>query len=70
MAYHNGRPFTTKDRDNDAYGYNCASSYSGAWWYNACYHSELNRQFGSLYWYNFPGGYYYIRKTEMKIRRV
>lgn len=31
-----GIKFSTFDRDNDNYGYNCAESWKGAWWYNAC----------------------------------
>ena len=43
LAYHNNRPFTTKDRDNDAYKTNCAHNYGNSgWWYEACYNSNLN----------------------------
>ena len=42
MAIHNGRPFSTRDRDNDASSCNCAVVYGGAWWYNHCFHSNLN----------------------------
>ena len=42
LAYQNGCPFSTKDQDNDHYGGNCAVSWSGAWWYNACHRSNLN----------------------------
>lgn len=37
LSYHNGRKFTTKDRDNDEADYNCAVKYRGAWWYKTCY---------------------------------
>jgi hypothetical protein len=41
---HNGRPFTTYDRDNDAYGpANCATSYSNSpFWYGACWSGSIN----------------------------
>ena len=42
LAYHNGRNFTTYDRDNDIWERNCAESYKGAWWHGACHDSNLN----------------------------
>ena len=42
MAYHNGRAFTTRDRDNDARSFNCAARWGGAWWYKSCGNSNLN----------------------------
>ena len=47
LAYHNSRPFTTVDRDNDEYGTNCAHNYGNSgWWYGACYSSNLNHASG------------------------
>ena len=37
LSYHNGRKFSTKDRDNDESDNNCAVKYRGAWWYKSCY---------------------------------
>ena len=42
MAHHNGAPFSTRDRDNDARSFNCAARLGGAWWYKYCGHSNLN----------------------------
>ncbi|XP_076032716.1 fibrinogen C domain-containing protein 1-A-like [Oratosquilla oratoria] len=43
FKYHHGRPFTTKDRDNDLYDDgNCAEYFSGAWWFDRCYDALLN----------------------------
>ncbi|XP_018013872.1 techylectin-5B [Hyalella azteca] len=43
FSYHHGRPFTSNDRDNDLYGAgNCASYFSGGWWYENCYDAHLN----------------------------
>jgi len=50
LSYHSGRPFSTFDRDNDAWANNCASYFHGAWWYGACHHSNLNGKY-----YSYPG---------------
>jgi len=42
LAYHNGKPFTTKDRDHDNH---CAVTSTGAWWYDYCFHSNLNGKY-------------------------
>ncbi|KAF2359458.1 Fibrinogen alpha/beta/gamma chain C-terminal globular domain [Trinorchestia longiramus] len=43
FSYHHGRPFTSNDRDNDLYkAGNCASYFSGGWWYENCYDAHLN----------------------------
>ena len=66
MTYHNGQPFSTPDRDNDAAGGNCATSYGGAWWYKNCVHSSLNGRYGSgqVYWRGVSN----INNVAMKIR--
>ncbi|XP_069182047.1 techylectin-5A [Procambarus clarkii] len=46
FTYHHGRPFTSNDRDNDLYkDGNCATYFSGAWWYDRCYDAHLNGVF-------------------------
>jgi ficolin len=50
LSYHNNRPFSTYDRDNDAWANNCASYFRGAWWYGACHNSNLNGKY-----YAYPG---------------
>lgn len=46
LTYHQGRPFSTKDRDNDVAVTNCAMSYKGAWWYKNCHRTNLNGKYG------------------------
>ena len=43
FTYHNGRYFTTYDRDNDGHsGGNCGYLDQGGWWYGACANANLN----------------------------
>jgi len=50
LRYHSGRPFSTYDRDNDAWANNCSSYFHGAWWYGACHNSNMNGRY-----YRYPG---------------
>ncbi|XP_072344354.1 tenascin isoform X8 [Scyliorhinus torazame] len=74
LTYHNGRPFSTKDRDNDVAVTNCALSYKGAWWYKNCHRVNLNGRYGSLShsqginWYHWKGHEHSIEFVEMKLR--
>uniref|UniRef100_A0A8W8P0H5 Fibrinogen C-terminal domain-containing protein n=1 Tax=Magallana gigas TaxID=29159 RepID=A0A8W8P0H5_MAGGI len=38
----NGTSFSTVDRDNDQDSGNCAASFNGGWWHNACNDAFLN----------------------------
>lgn len=68
FSYHNGRVFTTKDRDAG-----CANQYKGAWWYGHCHASNLNGIYSStdygqgIVWYYWKGHYYSLQFTEMKV---
>eukprot|EP00057_Strongylocentrotus_purpuratus_P032397 XP_787488.3 PREDICTED: microfibril-associated glycoprotein 4 [Strongylocentrotus purpuratus] len=79
LSYHNGAQFSTYDADHDSWGSNCAYSYHGAWWYNACFHSNLNAYYvdggtasnsdaNSASWYHLHGYNYGMMRTEMKVR--
>ena len=75
LAYHNLMKFTTKDNDNDAYSSNCAIVYTGAWWYNGCYYSNLNGLYGNdsddgIIWYHWKGWGYSLPYVDMKTRRI
>ncbi|XP_009858174.3 fibrinogen-like protein A [Ciona intestinalis] len=77
LSYHNGVPFSTKDRDNDGLSSShptpCANQYRAGWWYSACHTANLNGEFrpcvetpNSMTWINntFVG----FRFSEMKFR--
>ena len=46
LAYHNGRYFSTIEKDNDGWGQDCSGDINNGrgsgWWYHACYHCRLN----------------------------
>ena len=71
----NGQQFTTYDRDNDVNSYgNCAfkvysSTTPGGWWYNNCYHINLNYNYGGPVGFTFLGHRWYSPPfIEIKIR--
>ncbi|XP_066270921.1 microfibril-associated glycoprotein 4-like [Branchiostoma lanceolatum] len=82
LAYHNGKQFSTKDRDNDdrdndEASSSCAQTKKGAWWYGVCQYSNLNGLYrlgtyeGSndgVDWHHWKGDNYSLKRTEMKIR--
>ena len=78
LKYHNSKPFTTKDRDHDAWSMgNCAVSHNGAWWFDSCVYSRLNGKYISAggpfnlhagpVWGRFNDGFA-VKFAEMKIR--
>ncbi|XP_077140726.1 ficolin-1-B-like isoform X1 [Ranitomeya variabilis] len=77
LAHHRNNKFSTKDRDNDNVKHNCAQSYRGGWWYNACHDSNLNGLYlrgnhssyaNGVNWLKGRGHHYSYQVTEMKIR--
>ncbi|XP_038614327.1 tenascin-R isoform X1 [Tachyglossus aculeatus] len=74
LTYHQGRPFSTQDRDNDVAVTNCALSYKGAWWYKNCHRTNLNGKYGEsrhsqgINWYHWKGHEFSIPFVEMKMR--
>ncbi|KAI8493499.1 Fibrinogen C domain-containing protein 1 [Branchiostoma belcheri] len=77
LTYHDGKPFSTKDRDNDEGQSSCAQERKGAWWYGNCHLSNLNGLYhlgthesnaDGLNWYHWKGFNYSLKRTEMKLR--
>uniref|UniRef100_A0A3Q1I7J0 Tenascin N n=1 Tax=Anabas testudineus TaxID=64144 RepID=A0A3Q1I7J0_ANATE len=76
MTYHQGRPWTTIDNDNDIALGNCALTHRGAWWYKNCHLANLNGKWGDnrhslgVNWEPWKGHLTSLDFTEMKIRPV
>ena len=78
FARHNGKKFSTRDKDQDSLSsVNCAKNNIGAWWYANCHSSNLNGIYleGStktyadgIVWQSWKGYYYSLKFTEMKMR--
>uniref|UniRef100_A0A3B4YMZ2 Tenascin-like n=1 Tax=Seriola lalandi dorsalis TaxID=1841481 RepID=A0A3B4YMZ2_SERLL len=74
MKYHNGRPFSSRDKDPDPLGLHCARAYMGGWWYKNCYKTNLNGLYGinsnnqGIVWIDWKGKDSSIPFTEMKFR--
>ncbi|XP_071803381.1 fibrinogen C domain-containing protein 1-like [Asterias amurensis] len=78
LSQHNGMMFSTVDRDNDRFLGNCASDYTGAWWYNSCLQSNLNGRYlrgnspsaygQGIVWNPWTGYTYSLKTTVMMIR--
>uniref|UniRef100_A0A665UF53 Angiopoietin-like 6 n=1 Tax=Echeneis naucrates TaxID=173247 RepID=A0A665UF53_ECHNA len=79
LSWHNNKAFTTLDRDKDSYTGNCAHFQKGGWWYHMCAHSNLNgvwyrgghyrsRYQDGVYWAEFHGGSYSLKRVSMMIK--
>jgi hypothetical protein len=64
--------FTTKDKDNDQWGGNCAASNKGAWWFKSCHYSDLNGQYlkagqssgSGINWRHWKNDWISMKKTK------
>lgn len=73
---HDGRQFSTKDRDSDM---DCATLYSGAWWYADCHSSNLNGLYlygnhssyaNGINWQSCWGYHYSMKSVVMQVKRI
>ncbi|XP_067939582.1 microfibril-associated glycoprotein 4-like [Watersipora subatra] len=78
LTHHNGKRFSTFDKDNDSYGDNCAIECEGAWWYRFCHRSNLNGRWieggnsptrTGIIWYDYKTHDYSLRKVYMMLGR-
>ncbi|XP_038858535.1 angiopoietin-related protein 1-like [Salvelinus namaycush] len=81
LSSHNGKMFTTLDRDKDAFSGNCAHFHKGGWWYNACGQTNLNGVWYSggvyrskfqdgIFWAEYGGGSYSLKSVRIMIRPI
>lgn len=81
LSSHNGKQFTTLDRDKDAFSGNCAHFHKGGWWYNACGQTNLNGVWYSggvyrskfqdgIFWAEYGGGFYSLKSVRLMIRPI
>ncbi|XP_063076438.1 angiopoietin-related protein 1b [Engraulis encrasicolus] len=81
LTSHNGKQFTTLDRDKDAFAGNCAHFHKGGWWYNACGQANLNgvwytggvyrsKHQDGIFWADYGGGFYSLKAIRMMIRPI
>ena len=60
--------FSTRERDHDGAGWNCASDWGGGWWYNGCARATLTGKGGSYRWYlnvrSLQGSNMMVRRSE------
>ncbi|MBN3314981.1 ANGL1 protein, partial [Atractosteus spatula] len=81
FSSHNGKQFTTLDRDKDVFSGNCAHFHKGGWWYNACGQTNLNGVWYSggiyrskfqdgIFWADYGGGFYSLKAVRMMIRPI
>ncbi|XP_034049304.1 microfibril-associated glycoprotein 4-like [Thalassophryne amazonica] len=80
LDYHNGKKFTTFDKDQDTWPNNCAQVFYGGFWHGSCHYANPNGvyRWGSdtsvfavgVVWQHWKGYYYSLKSIQMQIRPV
>ncbi|KAH3750484.1 hypothetical protein DPMN_185007 [Dreissena polymorpha] len=75
---HNGRSFSTFDRDNDLSGGCCACGYGAGWWFDRCSSAHLNGKYfkekdsvsysGGIHWYTITRFSTSLKFVQMSMR--
>ena len=77
LQEHNGRRFSTRDKDHDHSSGNCARTFKAAWWFKNCHESSLNGEYlagehenkgEGIIWAHWRGSKYSLKAATMKIR--
>ena len=74
LSEHNGKKFSTIDRNNDGISsLHCASTYGGGWWYlQDCVRAFLNGVYTTspygIVWEDWRGADYQLKHSAMKLR--
>ncbi|XP_048747076.2 ryncolin-4-like [Ostrea edulis] len=76
LEYHNGRPFSTRDQDNDSWKNSCAVNRKAGWWFGDCDNSDLNgiyhksavKTWACVLWYKFGNVNRSMKHARMMIR--
>lgn len=77
LRYHNGKPFSTLDQNNDTPRDDCPGRYRGGWWYNRCHYvlltapyfreKDVRQKWQGIQWHSWKGTGI-LKAVEMKIR--
>ena len=73
----NGMKFSTKDKDQDNGGGECASKFDGGWWYTDCFNAkftgsdfdETHEMGQGIHWDSLISADNSMKKVSMKLRQ-
>ncbi|VDN50786.1 unnamed protein product [Dracunculus medinensis] len=70
MEFHNGRSFSTPDRDEDTSSKHCARYYSAGWWFSNCMKVNFNgnHELGIVWFDTDRGDWIHLKRTRISIK--